>query len=116
MLITKREDGTKQGFCKLPPTLKKTQSSGESLYISTYSIFISLSSKWVGWGWALIRGWALNKISAQPCSAWYRPQQTATEPFNKVAILKIKVQMNDFKITFRSYLGRIAKQVSKADF
>ena len=37
MVITKGEDVTKQGFCKLP-TLKKTPSSGKSLYISTYSV------------------------------------------------------------------------------
>ena len=37
MVITKREDVTKQGFCKIS-SLKKTPSSGKSL-ISTYSIF-----------------------------------------------------------------------------
>ena len=42
MVITKREDVTKQGFCKIS-SLKKTPSSGKSL-ISTYSIFF------FGWG------------------------------------------------------------------
>ena len=66
MVITKREDVTKQVFCKLP-LLKKTLSSGKSLYISTYSVSISilLSPKRVGvgayylflpLGWVLIRG------------------------------------------------------------
>ena len=48
MLITKREEVTKKGFCKIN-TLKKTPSSGKSLiYISTYLF------KWVERGWALI--------------------------------------------------------------
>ena len=73
MVITKREDVTKQGFCK---TLKKTPSSEKSL-ITTYSFFLfwvggemgwdgvgvgvylSLTGKEVDWSWALIRGWAL---------------------------------------------------------
>ena len=69
MVITKREDVTKQPFCK---TLKKTPSSGKSL-ISTYSFLGGSRGKGVGVnlslsgsgrevggvGWALIRGWAL---------------------------------------------------------
>ena len=47
MVITKREDVTKQGFCKI--LRKKTLSSGKSL-IGTYSIlgvgaYLSLSSR-----------------------------------------------------------------------
>ena len=48
MLITKREEVTKQGCCKI--ILKKTPSSGKSL-IKIYSL------KWVGWGWTLIWVW-----------------------------------------------------------
>ena len=32
--------------------------------------------------------------------------------FNKIAILKIKAQMKDYKLTFRSYLGGITKTIS----
>ena len=63
MLITKREDVTKQGFCKI--LCRKLCARGRSLLLE----FIH-SSKWGGgerlfefdWdeeGWALIRGWAL---------------------------------------------------------
>ena len=38
--------------------MKKIPSSGKSL-ISTDSIFVGCEGKGVGWGWALIRGWAL---------------------------------------------------------
>ena len=44
MVITKREDVTKQGFCK---TLKKTPSSGKSV-VSTYSFLGGGRCKGVG--------------------------------------------------------------------
>ena len=44
MVVTKREDVTKQGFCKI---LKKTPSLGKS-QISIYSFFLSGSGKGVG--------------------------------------------------------------------
>ena len=46
MVITKREDATKQGFCK---TLKKTPSSGKSLII----VLILFSGVVEGKEWAL---------------------------------------------------------------
>ena len=75
MVITKREDVTKQGSCE--NTLKKTPSSGKSLIsFSTYSIFGGCGGRgglfefeWEGGGvgaysrWALIRGWALIRIN-----------------------------------------------------
>ena len=51
MVITKREDVTKQGFCKTP-------SSGKSLII-TYSILLRWKGERGGVGLALIEGWAL---------------------------------------------------------
>ena len=49
MLITKREEVTKQGFCKIL-WRNKTPSSGKSL-IRIYSL------KWVRWRWALTWVW-----------------------------------------------------------
>ena len=45
MVIAKPEDVTKQGFCKMINTLKKTPSSGKSL-ISTYSFLGGAFSLW----------------------------------------------------------------------
>ena len=45
MVIAKPEDVTKQGFCKMISTLKKTPSSGKSL-ISTYSFLRGAFSLW----------------------------------------------------------------------
>ena len=73
MVVTKREDVTKQGFCK--KTLKKTPPLGKSL--EYLSIFLRGLGGWrgvrVGVGaysrlgayfkWALIRGWALIRIN-----------------------------------------------------
>ena len=49
MLITRGEEVTKQGFCKIL-WRKLGPSSGKSL-LRIYSL------KWVGWGWALIWVW-----------------------------------------------------------
>ena len=72
MLITKREEVTKQGFC-----LKYSEENfvfeqvcykyamffewemkGGLVGVGAY-LSLSLSAREVGWGWALIRGWAL---------------------------------------------------------
>ena len=86
MVKTKREDVTKQGFCKI---LKKTPSSGESL-ISTYSIFLRVGSgkgggvgvgayfSWtgnrreVGWGGHLFEPGRLFTFSAFRMGAYSR--------------------------------------------
>ena len=77
MVITKREDVTKQGeFCK--NTLKKTASSGGSYW----RVLLEFLWEGVEWGgrlltfsafsmgayskWALIRGWAFIRISTVP--------------------------------------------------
>ena len=53
MVITKREDVTKQSFCKIS-SLKKTPCSGKSL-ISTYSIFFGWEVEGErGGGWRLL--------------------------------------------------------------
>ena len=54
MVITKREDVTKQGFCKLLLLWRKHLLRG-SLFILVLIQSISLSPKWVGWGWGLTR-------------------------------------------------------------
>ena len=58
MLITKSEDATKQGFCKI--LLKITPSSGRSLY------YLLLEFLWqgVGWGGCLFEAGRLLELSA----------------------------------------------------
>ena len=72
MVITKREDVTKQGFCK---TLwRKLCLRGSLLLVLIHFFFFGWEGKWGGvgvgvylsltewevdWSWALIRGWAL---------------------------------------------------------
>ena len=56
MVISKLEDVTKQGFCKI--LCRKLHLRG-SLLLVTYSINFGWEVKGVGLGWALIRGWAL---------------------------------------------------------
>ena len=58
MPVTKREEVTKQGFCKI---LGRTLLRGSLLLVLIQFQFQfsviqiqSLSLKWVGWGWALI--------------------------------------------------------------
>ena len=51
MVLIKRKDVTKQGFCKCS---QEKSASGKSL-ISIYSIFLEVGGeKGLGWGWVLI--------------------------------------------------------------
>ena len=66
MLITKSEDVTvKQGFCKVHRRKLRLR---EGLLLS----LIGVLWEGVGWGWALIRGWALINFSAFRMGAYSR--------------------------------------------
>ena len=54
--MTKRDDETKEGFCKIP--WRKLRLRG-SLLIVLIQFFYGGRGNEEGWGWALIRGWAL---------------------------------------------------------
>ena len=90
MLITKREDVTKQGFCKI--LWRKLRLRWSLSYYSTYSIFFLFWWEWkgglgrgwplltfpaLGWGlwaysrWSLIWGWALIRINTVSQSTKY---------------------------------------------
>ena len=60
MVIIKRKDVTKQGFCKILWGVGGTRKGG-GLGVSTY-LNLSLSGREAGCGWALIPGWAIIKF------------------------------------------------------
>ena len=93
MLITKSEDVTKQGFCKV---LWRKLRLREGLLLS----LIGVLWEGVGWGWAIIRGWALITFSAFRMGAYSRWALIRGWALNRIHTVSVSRDLSHPFLTF----------------